>query len=185
MKFKTIHSESIYQGRAFNVRKDQVELPNGKLSSLDIVDHPGAVTLIPVDEQGRIWFVRQYRYAAGRELLELPAGTLERDETPEHSASREVREETGMAAGKLRKIGDFFMAPGYSTEHMVVFLATDLRSDPLTRDEDEFLSIEQISIEKAYGMVDSGEMQDGKTLAALLLARPYLSETGKSIRTLE
>ncbi len=185
MKFKTIHSESIYQGRVFGVRKDQVELPNGKMTHLDIIDHPGAVTLIPIDEHGRIWFVRQYRYAAGGELLELPAGTLEKDESPEHSASREVREEIGMAAGKLRRIGDFFMAPGYSTEHMYVFLATDLRSEPLKRDEDEFLSIEQIPIEKVYAMADAGQIQDGKTLAALLLARPYLAESGKSIRTME
>lgn len=185
MKFKTIHSEPIYQGKVFGVRKDQVEYPQGKLGYLDVVDHPGAVTLIPIDEHRRIWFVRQYRYAAGRELLELPAGTLEKDESPEHSASREVREEIGMAAGKLRKIGEFFMAPGYSTEHMYVFLATDLRSDPLKRDEDEFLSIEQVPIEKAYTMADTGQVQDGKTLAALLLARPYLAELGESIRTQE
>lgn len=174
MTFKTIRSKTIYQGRVFDVRQDQVELPDRRVTQLDIVDHKGAVTLIPVDEHNRIWFVRQYRHAAGETLLELPAGVMEENELPEQCAQREVREEIGMAAGKIQKIGEFFLAPGYSTEYMHVFLATGLRPSPLQGDIDEFLSIDQIPVQEAFKLVDTGHFRDAKTLAVLLLARPLL-----------
>ena len=108
-------------------------------------------------------------------LLELPAGTLEEGEEPSVCAAREIREETGFAAGKLEKIGEFYLAPGYSTEFMVVFLATELTYDPLEADADEFLSVEKISVKDALEMAEQGKMPDAKSLAALLLARPRLS----------
>jgi ADP-ribose pyrophosphatase len=117
MPFETLTHEIIYRGRAFNVRRDQVRFPDQHTMHLDIIEHAGAVTLLPLDENGCILFVRQYRHAAGKMLLELPAGTLEVGEPPEDCAHREMREETGMAAGKLLKIGEFFLAPGYSTEY--------------------------------------------------------------------
>jgi ADP-ribose pyrophosphatase len=175
MTCETIRSDIIYHGRAFDVRRDQVRLPDGQIVHMDIVDHVGAVTLIPVDDQGRIWFVRQYRQAAGETLLELPAGMIEVGERPETCARREIREEIGMAAGKIQKIGEYFLAPGYSTEFMHVYLATDLHPDPLPGDVDEFLSVEAISIEQAFLMAENGEIRDAKTLATLLLARPLLS----------
>jgi ADP-ribose pyrophosphatase len=176
MTFETIHSETVYRGRAFDVRQDQVRLPNGQAAQLDIVDHVGAVTLIPMDENGCIWFVRQYRHAAQKELLELPAGTMEPDEVPEVSAQREIREETGMAAQKLKKVGEFFLAPGYSTEYMHVFLATGLTPDPLPGDADEFLSIERIPVKRAYQMAQNGEIQDAKSLVGLFfLSRVLLN----------
>lgn len=174
MAFETIQSELVYQGKAFNVRRDQVRMPDNQIAILDIVDHPGAVTLVPVDEQDRIWFVRQYRHSTGEVLLELPAGTLEVNEPPEQCAYREVREETGMAAGSLRKIGEFFLAPGYSTEFMYIFLATQLIEDPLQGDEDEFLSVEAIPAGVAFQMAESGQIRDAKSLAALFLARSYI-----------
>ena len=174
MAFETISSETSYQGKVFDVRRDQIRLPNGKSVSLDIVEHPGAVTLVPIDEQGQVWFVRQYRYAAQVELLELPAGSLDKGESPQACALREVREEIGMAAGQLQKVGEFFLAPGYSTEYMYVYLATNLRPDPLEADADEFLTVESVPADQAYKMAESGQIQDGKTLAALYLARPYL-----------
>jgi ADP-ribose pyrophosphatase len=170
MKYETVHSDIRYQGRAFTVRQDRVKLPDGRLTNLDVVVHTGAVTLIPVDQQGNVWFVRQYRHAAGEMLLELPAGTVEPGEEPEVCASREVREETGMSAEKLELLGDFFLAPGYSTEHMYVYLATGLQEDPLQQDEDEFLSVEKIPLEQAFSMAESGELKDAKSLAALMLA---------------
>lgn len=176
MNFETLHSELIYQGKAFNVRRDQVRWPNGQVSYLDIVDHTGAVTVIPINEAGQILFVRQYRHATRTELLEMPAGTLEPDELPENCAMREVREETGMAARKLVKLGEFFLAPGYSTEYMFVFLATQLYPDPLPGDLDEFLSVVQVPIEKAYQMVATGEIRDAKSLVALFFLRAYLEE---------
>jgi ADP-ribose pyrophosphatase len=177
MPIDVIASEIIYHGRAFNVRRDKVRFQNQNVTHLDIIEHTGAVTILPLDADGRIIFVRQYRHAAGRELLELPAGTLERDEQPEFCALREIREETGFAAGKIIKVGEFFLAPGYSTEYMTVFLATDLTPSPLPGDADEFITIECIPIEQAYDLVIHGGVQDGKSVAALLLARPYLSES--------
>lgn len=172
--FETIRSETVYRGKVFDVRRDAVRLPDGKQTNLDIVEHNSSVTLLPVDEQGRVWFVRQYRHPALAHLLELPAGVMHDDETAEACAEREVREEIGMAAGRLQKVGEFFLAPGYSTEYMYVFLATDLRPDPLPGDEDEFISIEKISLDQVVSMAEKGEFRDSKTLAALFLARPYL-----------
>lgn len=174
MAYKILQSETIVKARPFNVRRDRIELPDGKSATLILIDHPGAVTLLPVDDQGRVWFVRQYRQAIQNELLELPAGTLEKGEEPEACARREIREETGMAAGNIQKLGDFFLAPGYSSEYMHVFLATNLTPDPLPGDEDEFLTVERIPLDRVYAMVDSGQIQDGKSLAALILARPFL-----------
>jgi ADP-ribose pyrophosphatase len=178
MGFETLNSETTYRGRIFDVRRDQIRLPNGKSVSHDIVEHPGAVTLVPVDEQGQVWFVRQYRYAAQVELLELPAGSLDKGESPSACALREVREEIGMAAGRLQKVGEFFLAPGYSTEYMYVYLATNLRPDPLEADADEFLTVEAVPASQVFKMAESGHIQDGKTLAALFLARPHLVMMG-------
>jgi ADP-ribose pyrophosphatase len=174
MKFEILHQEAIYQGRAFNVRRDEVRLPTQRSMLVDVIEHVGAVTILPVDEEGRILFVRQYRHPAGTELLELPAGTLKSGESPKLCASREIREETGYAAGKLEKLGEFFLAPGYSTEFMVVYLATDLKLDPLPGDQDEFITLQAIPIEQAYKMARNGEVMDGKSLAALLLAQSRL-----------
>ncbi len=174
MAFETIQSETVYQGRVFDVRRDQVRLPNGAQTRLDIVEHEPAVALLPVDAEEQVWFVRQYRHAAGRELLELPAGVVEKGEAPEACAQRELREEIGMAAGRLQKIGAFFLAPGYSTEYMYVFLARDLSPAPLEADEDEVLSVEQVPLGEVLRMASEGAIHDAKSLAALLLAQPHL-----------
>jgi ADP-ribose pyrophosphatase len=172
--YVVINSEIGYRGRVFDVRRDLVQLPNGQTTQLDVVSHNGAVTIVPVDDSGGIWFVRQYRHAIGESLLELPAGTLEAGEAPELAAQRETREEIGMAVQKLEKIGNFFMAPGYSTEKMYVFLGSGLHSDPLEGDPDEYLTVEQHAIEDVFAQVSAGQLFDGKTLAALLLARSRL-----------
>jgi ADP-ribose pyrophosphatase len=174
MSIEVINRNTIYHGRAFNVRRDEVRMQNQHTAYLDIIEHVGAVTILPLDNEGRILFIRQYRHATGQVLLELPAGTLDPAELPENCALREIREETGYAAGKLIKIGEFFLAPGYSTEYMHVFLASDLRPDPLPGDEDEFISLEPIPIQQAYDMALNGGLQDGKSLAALLLAQPRI-----------
>jgi ADP-ribose pyrophosphatase len=176
MTFETKLSETVYLGKAFDVRRDQVSLPDGRTTSFDVVVHPGAVTMIPVDSQGRVLFVRQYRYAVGEELLELPAGTLNEGEEPEVCASREVREETGMSAAKLEKIGEFHLVPGYSTEYMYIYLATGLRTDPLPGDEDEFITVEAIALDKIPELISQGVIRDAKSLAAIFLAEPYLTK---------
>lgn len=175
MPFETIKSDTVYQGKAFDVHRDQVLLPDGKITNLDVVSHPGAVTLVPVDSQGRILFVRQYRHAVGKMLLELPAGTLDPGEQPNICALREVREETGMSAAKLEHIGEFFLAPGYSTEFMYIYLATGLQPDPLPGDEDEFITVEPMAIDDVPELISQGKIRDAKSLAALLLAKPYLN----------
>ena len=174
MALETIKSEIIYQGRVFDVRQDHVRLPNGQTTNLDIVAHGGAVVLVPVDEEGNIWFLRQYRHAIGVELVELPAGTLEDGEEITEAAQRELREEIGMAAETLKKIGAFYLAPGYSTELLHIFLAKKLSPAPLPGDDDEFLQVEKKPIQEFYETAWQQQIQDAKSLAALLLAQPFL-----------
>jgi ADP-ribose pyrophosphatase len=170
MAFELLKSEVVFPGRAFTIRRDTLRLPDGRETRFDIVEHVGSVVILPVDADGNLLFVRQYRHAAGSHLLELPAGTLDEGEAPQACAQREVREETGMAAGKMEALGGFYLAPGYSTEYMHVFLATDLREDPLEADADEFLLVVRLPIAEALTMVARGEIPDAKSLAALLLA---------------
>ena len=179
MPIETLSRETIYHGRAFNVQRDEVRFPNQRTMHVDIIEHPGAVTILPIDADWRILFVRQYRHATGKELLELPAGTLNVGEQPDDCALREIREETGFAAGKLIRLGEFYLAPGYSTEYMVVYLAEELHHDPLPVDQDEFITLEAIPIEQAYDLALNGGLQDGKSLAALLLAHPYIQSSYK------
>ena len=174
MKTETIQSKTVLKGRVFDVHQDQVRLPSVRVIQLEIVDHPGAVVLVPVDHTGNIWLIEQYRHAAWVDLLELPAGVAEAGESIEDGAHRELREETGMSASTIRRIGEFYLAPGYSTEYLVIFLATGLRPDPLTGDEDEFIQVKPTPIAQVYALVESGQIRDAKTLAALLLARPHL-----------
>lgn len=174
MPFELLKSEVLMQGRAFKIRRDHLKTPDGRETKFEIIEHGGSVILIPVDENGDVHFVRQYRHAAGTDLLELPAGTRDGDEPFEDCAAREIREETGMQAGRLQKVGEFYLAPGYSTEFMVVYLATGLKPNPLDADDDEFLTVEKIPVKKALEMAERGEVPDAKSLAGLLLAKPYL-----------
>ena len=177
MPFELIKSETLLQGRTFKIRRDYLKTPDGQETKFEIVEHGGSVIVIPIDEEGNMWFVRQYRHAASKDLLGLPAGTRDSaDEPYEECAAREIREETGMEAGTLTKVGEFYLAPGYSTEFMGVFLATDLKHNPLDPDADEFLSVEKIPVKQAIEMAERGEMPDAKSLAALLLARPHLEK---------
>lgn len=174
MRFDLLKTERLFEGRAFKIRRDWVRTPQGRETKFDIIEHHGSVILVPIDAEDNVLFVRQYRHAAGQELLELPAGTLDEGESPEACAGREIREETGFAARSLQKIGEFFLAPGYSTEFMVVFLARDLYPAPLEADADEFLRPEKIPLRVAFEMAGHGRIPDAKSLAALLLAKPYL-----------
>jgi len=171
MTYSVTASEPVFNGRAFKVRIDSVRAPDGKVRKLEIVDHTGAVTLVPVDAGGRLHFVRQYRHSTLEVLLELPAGTLDPNEDPADCARRECREEIGMAPEKITRLGGFFLTPGYSTEYLHVYLATGLTESPLPADEDEDLQVERLTLEQAEGLARSGELHDAKTLAALYLYR--------------
>ena len=179
MHYKLRSTHINYPGRAFTVRRDTLALPDGRETHLDIVEHVGSVVLLPIDELGRLLFVRQYRHAAGKEMLELPAGTLDEGELPMDCARRELREETGMDAGRLEQLGGFYLAPGYSTEFMTVFLATDLLPAPLPPDEDEFLALQPVPLDETWEMVDRGDLPDAKSLAALALARKHIQKGGR------
>lgn len=177
MAYPVLRSEVEFRGKAFGVRRDEVRLPDGRTTRIEVVEHPGAITLVPVDEAGRIWFVRQYRHAAGTSLLELPAGTLNAGEDPLACARRECREEIGMAPGRLVRLGEFYMAPGYSSELISMFLALDLTPDPLAPDEDEDLKVERLTPGQVDTLVASGELRDAKSLAGLHLWSAYRSRT--------
>lgn len=174
MDFKVISSEKLFHGKVFDLWREDVEYPDGRVSGIEFIRHHGAVTILPVDEQGKIWFVRQYRHPAGENLLELPAGCLEAGEEPEVCAAREIREEIGMAAAHLTKLGAFYLAPGYSNEISHVFLARDLSADPLEQDTGELIWVERYTLEEVWELAKSGEIRDGKTLAVLMLAREHL-----------
>jgi len=172
--FEVLRSETGYRGRAFSVRQDVVQFPGGRETRLDIIEHNAAVTIFPIDAEQRVWFVRQYRHAAATTLLELPAGTLETGEDPLVCAQRELQEEIGMRAEEFLPLGEFFLAPGYSTEYMHVFLARGLSPSTLPGDEDEFLSVEQIPLSQVFAMARNGQIQAAKTLAALFLVTPFV-----------
>jgi len=174
MNYSILNREIIYQGRAFEVQKVYLQLPDQKKRYYDLVAHHDSVTIVPVDRDGNIWLVSQYRLGVDDQLLELPAGVLEAGEDPKEGAMREIREEIGMAGHELKLIGDFYLAPGYSSEHMYVYLATELYPSTLDPDSDEFLKIHKISISEVMQMAEKGEIKDSKTLASLLLARSQL-----------
>lgn len=174
MEFEVTHHETVYEGRAFDVRRDFVRLPNGQQKQRDVVIHNPSVVIIPLDENRQILFVRQYRHPIGDSILELPAGVMEAGETPLITAQREIREETGMGAEDMKKIGKFYLAPGYSTELMYVYLARGLYPAALPMDEDEDIRVEKVPSEHLVDQSKVAQFRDAKTLAALLLARPYL-----------
>lgn len=176
MNFKVLKSERVYQAYKFDVRQDLIELPNGKTGLYDIVVHSGAVAMLPLDAEGKIHFVRQFRPSTGKPILEIPAGTLEPGEQPEACAQRELREEIGMAPGRLTPLSDFYLAPGYSTERMYLFLAEDLRPETLPADDDEFLKVEKLSIHEAFEAMHSGAIEEAKTMLALFLTRQFLQK---------
>lgn len=176
MNFEWLDRKKQYTGHAFQIEKVEIRLPDGKTRFFDLVVHSGAVTLVPVDDRGNIWFVRQYRIGSSSELLELPAGTLDPNEDPLVCANREIREEIGMAAESMTKLGEMYLAPGYSTEFMHIYMAKGLIHDPLDPDADEFLQTEIIPIPRVYEMAERGEIHDSKSLAALMLARPHLKD---------
>jgi ADP-ribose pyrophosphatase len=163
-------SEVVYRGRAFSVRVDDVEFKPGLITRLDVVEHIGAVTIVPLDGDGLVWFIRQYRHPAGTELLELPAGTLKPDEDPAEAANRELQEEIGMRADHLEHLSSFWLAPGYSTELMHVYLATGLSASQLAQDEDEVITVERIPAAQAPALAADGTLRDAKSIAAILTA---------------
>ncbi len=172
---ETLSSESVFEGKVVRLRVDTVRLPTGRSGVREVVEHGKSVVVVPVGADGSVLLVRQHRYPIGGAVLEAPAGGVDAGETPYECAQRELREETGRHAGTLRNLGWFWVSPGYCTEKMHVFLATDLTHSPLDPDEDEAIEIVTLPAAQAVEQARSGHLHDGKTIAALLMAAPALA----------
>lgn len=176
MEEKVLERKIIFEGRLLKFRVDKVELSNGVISTREVVEHRGAVAILPILPDGNIIFVRQFRLPAGKILLEIPAGTLSPNEEPLECAKRELQEETGYIAGKWRRLISLYLAPGYSTECIHIFLAEDLRAGARKPDEDEEIKVCQLSLKEALEMVKKGEVEDAKTVSALLFYNTFIKE---------
>src|SRR5262249_22746058 len=157
---KPISSELIYDGRIVHLYVDTVQLPNGKTAKREVIRHIGAVALVPFDADGNIIMVRQYRHPLGRILLEIPAGILNPNEDPDVCAARELQEETGYKPGKLDRLGGIYLAPGYSSEYIHLYVATQLIESRLDMDEDEFLELVRLPMTEALNRIGTGEIAD-------------------------
>lgn len=173
---KTIASEPIYKGRIFDIRVDTIREGDAQYKR-DIIVHPGSAVVVPVFEDNSVALVRQYRHAAGCYLLEIPAGSLDGNESPETGAARELEEEIGFRAARLEKIAEFFVSPGFLTEKMFVYLATELTETSQDLDEDEIIEIERYTFPQAFDLIRSGGIEDAKTIAGLMLAGARLGHT--------
>lgn len=167
---KTISSRRLYEGKMINLRIDRVMLPDGQEATREIVEHPGAVAVVPLTAEGELVLVQQYRQPIGMLTLEIPAGKLDPGEEPQRCAARELQEETGLIAGNIELIYDYFTTPGFSDERMYLFLATDLRAARSCPDADEFLEVVRLPLARAGEMAAAGEIRDAKTLIGILAA---------------
>jgi ADP-ribose pyrophosphatase len=171
---ETLSSRVIHTGRSFSFKTDQVRLPSGRVVERDTVDHPGAVAVVAVDGP-EIVMVRQYRHAAGKELLEIPAGTLEPGEEPDACAARELQEETGYKAKMWRRLLSCYTAPGYSSEVIHIYAAESLEAVGSNPEEDESINVERVTFDAALKMIEDNTIEDSKTITGLLsyLTRAY------------
>ncbi|MDD1764533.1 MAG: NUDIX hydrolase [Candidatus Methanomethyliaceae archaeon] len=167
---RIISSRSPFSGKLIKIRIDQVVLPSGRKAEREIVIHRGAVAIVGIKDR-EVLMERQYRHTAGKILWEIPAGTLEEGEDPKACAKRELMEETGYIAGKMKKLAHFYVAPGYSTEVIYVYLASELKKDRASPEEDESIETRFIPIEEAYDMIKTNKIEDAKTMLGLLLAQ--------------
>ena len=175
LKESKLSSEAIFQGRLLDVRKDEVELPNGKTSTREWINHPGAVCCVPILPDGKIALIRQYRYPVQEEMIELPAGKLDRGEEPEKCAVRELEEEIGYYPGKLTFLTHIHPAIGFANEKMWLYLAEDLEKMDSKLDEDEFLELIPTDLSEAVQMVWDRKISDVKTIIGLLWVQRLLS----------
>ncbi len=168
MNEQSMAKQVIYDGRVIHVEVHEIALSNGSRAKRELVRHPGAVAIVPLEPDQRVVLVEQFRFAAGRVLLEIPAGTLEGGEDPDVCAERELREETGLRPGSLQKLGGIYVAPGYTTEFIHLYLARDLIHDPLVMDADEDIRTVRMPLAEALTKIETGEIIDGKSVTALL-----------------
>ena len=165
---KLLDSKTVYEGRMINLRVDSIELPSGRQTTREIVEHTNSVVIVPVDSSGNVLLVRQYRTAIGQALVEVPAGKTEPGEHPLQCAHRELREETCHNAGIMEDMGGFYAGPGYSTEYLYLYLATDLTPVNGAVDADEIMDVFRVPLADMPDMIASGKICDAKSVAGIL-----------------
>jgi ADP-ribose pyrophosphatase len=168
-----LDSKPAFSGRVFDVTVDTVR-EGDKTYDREVVHHSGSAVILPAFDDGTIALVRQYRHPARRYLLELPAGTLDDNERPEEGAARELEEELGVIAGRMEKLSEFFVSPGFCEEKMWLYLATELMETAQRLEEDELIEVVRLPIERALQMITDGEIEDAKTIIGLMLAAPRI-----------
>lgn len=173
---KELSVREIFPGRVIDVKLHQVVLEDGKQTAREVVHHNGGACVAALDPEGNLLMVRQYRFAMGRELLELPAGKLEKGEDPAVAAARELEEETGWRAERLALLSGMAVSPGYCTETVYIYRAFGLQATAQRLDEGEFLSVERLPLQKAVQMVMAGEIADGKTQLGILMLSKQLQD---------
>jgi ADP-ribose pyrophosphatase len=171
---KLLDSQRIFSGAVFAVERDRLLEESGVEIIREVVRHPGGAGALPLFDDGRVALVKQYRHPARRELLEIPAGRIEDGETPEKCASREVEQEIGFRAGRLEKLAEFYSTPGFCEEKLHVYLATALSPSSQALDHDEWVEIVYLTLAEAVRMAERGEIEDSKTIIALLAAKKFL-----------
>jgi len=167
---RTLHSERIYEGKIINLRVDTVELPSGRKTKREIVEHAACTAIVALDSRDNVLLVRQYRKPAEKMLLEIPAGGIERGEKPLDGARRELEEETGFSAEKWEELSFFYTSPGFTTEFMYLYLATDLKPLKRAADDDEDIELVRVPLKKTPELIASREICDAKSIAGLLMA---------------
>lgn len=172
---KTIKSERIYEGAIINLRRDKVTVQNGT-SYREIIEHNGGAVLAAVTNEGKLVMVRQYRKPASRVMLEVPAGKIDKGESAESAAKRELKEETGYTAGNIEFLMQFYPSVGYSEEILYLYLCTDLTPGETNFDENEAIDIEEYEIAELHEMVMAGKIQDAKTIIAIMTVKTLLAE---------
>jgi ADP-ribose pyrophosphatase len=168
-----VSSKEVFHGRIFDVTVDTIR-EGDKTYQREVVHHTGSAVIIPIFDDGTIALVRQYRHPAVRYLLEAPAGTLKRGEVPEEGAARELEEELGFVAGRLEKLSEFFVSPGFCEEKMWVYLATELTETKQQLEDDEILEVVRVRFSQALSMITTGEIEDAKTIIGVMLAAPRI-----------
>lgn len=171
---QTLSSEKIFDGKILHIRRDTVRLPDGSEAIREVVDHPGGVCVLALDDQNRALMVSQFRYPYREVVREVPAGKLEYGEDPAAAAVRELKEETGAVAGEFRSLGELYPSPGYCGEIIRMYLARDLTFGETHLDEDEFLNLERVPFDQLVEQVLSGEIKDAKTIAVVLKGKLLL-----------
>ncbi len=169
-KAELVDSKQIFDGRVVHLSVDRIRLPNGKQTELEIIRHRGAAAVVPVDAEGNVLLVRQYRYATDSWVLEIPAGKLDGEEPPEACAIREVEEETGYRPGRLIPAGWIWTTPGFTDEKIWLFVATDLEPKRQALEDHEVLTVESMPLDEAVKLALSGEIVDGKSVCGLVRA---------------